>query len=109
MGTIYYMACDRCKVIRDIDKNYSLFQNPENREAMRTYAKYAVSQDSFRAGLIVSFLFKHQGHPCRLTSEYDESIFGLYDLHDNLISDPYTEERSFWHDPKEEKVNGEAV
>ena len=64
MGVIYYIGCKDCKTSRDLDKFYTLHFGKEvdTREKALKYAEEDVSKDSFRCGLLLSFLSQHYGH-----------------------------------------------
>ena len=88
MGTIYYIGCNDCKVRRDLDKFYtsSFGSGIDTREKALEYAKKDIEKDSFRCGLLVSFLQKHKGHNCVM---FDEN-------YDSLCDELKNEEADFW-------------
>ena len=69
MGTIYSVTCHDCKVTRDLNKFYSAFPVATRDEALKYCER--IKKDSFRAGLLVSFMAEHQTHKCTFFSEHD--------------------------------------
>ncbi len=70
MGTIYYVGCRDCKIIRDLGKFYTM-RVIENKEEALEFSK-DIQMDSFRVGLLVSFLYEHEGHNCTVFDEHAE-------------------------------------
>lgn len=89
MGVIYHVACKQCKVMRDLDKFYTALGNPQSRDEALEFAD-RIKDDSFRAGLLVSFMGAHMGHECVLSNDTHWNLEGIYDYED------YTEEDHFW-------------
>jgi len=87
MGVIYHVACKQCKVKRDLDKFYTALGNPQDRDEAVEFSD-RIKEDSFRAGLLVSFMGAHMGHNCVLI---DDSHWS-----DDDEWDEYTEEDHFW-------------
>lgn len=85
MGIIYHIACKQCKVKRDLNKFYTMFQNPQTREEALKFCE-RIEEDSFRAGLLVGFMGAHMGHECVILSD---SAWG------NEYDD-YKDETHFW-------------
>ena len=70
MGTLYYVTCEDCKITRDLDKFYSAGRKcVETRADALEFAKI-IEGDSFRAGLLVSFMAEHKGHRCVFYCEH---------------------------------------
>ena len=88
MGTIYYVGCRDCKVVRDLDK-FCTMRKVEDRPDAIKYAD-EIKKDSFRAGLLVSFLWEHEGHNCVAFSEHSEPD----DL--NTMDGSAKNDREFW-------------
>lgn len=73
MGVIYYVICKTCKQSRDIDKNMGWTKpTPKTREEALNYAKN-LKEQSFRSGLLLSFLIDHCGHDVELYNDYEEN------------------------------------
>lgn len=85
MGTIYHVACKQCKIKRDLDKFYTLLQQPATRDEALEFAD-RIEVDSFRSGLLVGFMGEHMGHECVILSDLDW----------NEEYDDYAEEIHFW-------------
>ena len=99
MGTLYYVGCHDCKVFRDLDKFYTMLTPVENRADALVFAG-DIKKDSFRAGLLVSFLWKHRGHNCTVFNEHmGEHTFPayMYDV-DESCDNPHEESDVFWDD-----------
>lgn len=95
MGTIYSVSCRDCKITRDLDKFYTLSEGfiITNRTKALAFAK-EVAEDSFRAGLLMSFLEQHKGHNCTVFNEHDEKLTEELDpFYGNT-----TEDTDFWRD-----------
>ena len=87
MGVEYFVACRQCKVRRDLDKFYTMLTDVPDRVAALEF-RDEIARDSFRAGLLVSFMWKHREHDCFVCSE-----------HEDYIWDDFTnEEVNFWRD-----------
>jgi hypothetical protein len=96
MGVIYSVACKTCKVTRDLDKFYSSdTYEVETRGQALKYRK-EIEKDSFRAGLLVSFMAKHKGHDCVFFNEHSECEEDL-DPFENEHG--YIEDTNFWSEP----------
>lgn len=85
MGTIYSVACRDCKITRDLDKFYAMSDTVDNRDdacRLAVYigdAKYVdgeteAGSNSFRAALLISFMWKHKGHNCTVFNEHDDEL-----------------------------------
>lgn len=86
MGVTYFVACRSCKTFRDLDKFYTILHDVQDRDSALEFAK-RIEQDSFRAGLLISFMWAHRGHDCFVNSEFEDDELSLF-----------TEESSdFWH------------
>jgi len=92
MGTVYFVGCYDCKVYRDIDKFYRLVYEVENREQALDFAD-EIKADSFRAGLLVSFMGKHMKHNCVVFNERHEGILQHFDP----CFDDANEDYDFWN------------
>jgi hypothetical protein len=77
MGMLYYIGCKDCKVKRDLDKFYTLSfgDGIDTRKKALTYADNDIKKDSFRCGLLVSFLQKHKGHNCIVFDEQYDTLY----------------------------------
>ncbi len=92
MSTDYFVACKTCKVVRGLDTFYTSDIYPvENRQQALEFAD-RIKNDSFRAGLLVSFMGKHKNHEIVFFTEHDriaeecDPYFGFYE-----------EGGEFWH------------
>ena len=94
MGTIYCVGCYDCNIHRDLGKFYKLVYQIETRDDALEFA-HDIGDDSFRAGLLVSFMGKHQGHKCVVFSEHDEEIWGHFDPEYDGANMDY----DFWETP----------
>lgn len=93
MGKLYSVACKTCQVTRDLDKFYtSDAQDIETREQALEY-RDEIKKDSFRAGLLVSFMAKHKGHDCVFFDEYSDcsEVLGPFENKHG-----YEEDTDFW-------------
>lgn len=70
MGTITIVGCRDCQVVRSLDKFSTLKKINTHEEAIE-YCK-EVEEDSFRAGLLISFIYEHRGHNCTLFYDYND-------------------------------------
>jgi len=71
MGTQFYAVCLDCKVYRDVDKHMAFCQwKIKNRQAALKFAD-DVANESFRSGLLLSFLLDHAAHRCNFISEHE--------------------------------------
>lgn len=77
MGVEYSIACQDCKIQRDLDKFYSSISNVKNRQDALNYCE-KIEKDSFRVGLLVSFLNDHIGHNVVFYNENFEESYGEY-------------------------------
>jgi len=77
MGTIYYVGCRDCNVFRDLDKFQAMSSGVDTREKAIEYAT-KIKKDSFRCGLLVSFLADHMGHSCVVFTDRNELIWGEF-------------------------------
>lgn len=84
MGTIYYVACKKCKVVRDLDKFYNTGDYVENRNDAISHAK-DIQRNSFRPALLVSFMAKHMGHECVFFNEHSE-----------FYKEDYADDHNYW-------------
>lgn len=73
MATEFYVGCRTCKVYRDLDKFWRMQISVNNREDALKYAE-EMQEDSFRAGLLVSFMGEHMGHDCVAFDEHQTRI-----------------------------------
>ena len=102
MGTIYSVACKKCKVTRDLDKFYTA-RPVDNRCDALSFSKEII-EDSFRVALLVSFLAEHKGHECVFFDEHsscDEELNPFYN--DN----EYKYDRDYWINSTENKETNE--
>lgn len=81
MGLLCYVVCRRCKVYRPLDKFYTMFEDVPDRQAALEFRK-EVERDSFRAGLLVSFMWKHREHNCFVCDENMEFVLDAFDEED---------------------------
>jgi hypothetical protein len=94
MGVTYSITCKDCKVTRDLDKFYtSDIYKIETREDALEYRE-KIEKDSFRAGLLVSFMAKHRTHECVYHSESD--CLDEYEPFED--DDGFIEDTDFWKD-----------
>ncbi len=92
MGTQYWVGCRDCKVYRHVDKIKLLDNKIETRDEALEFAK-DVEENSFRAGLIVSFMAEHKGHNCTLFWEHDDKTWEEFeDEYKAVLQDD-----QFWH------------
>ena len=91
MGTIYSVACKECKVVRDLDKFYTPRKITDRADALQFSEE--VKDDSFRAGLLLSFMSEHRGHECVFFCEHD-AVSDELDPFEN--ENGYKEDRDFW-------------
>lgn len=70
MGLEYFVVCDDCKVIRDLDKFYTMLTTVTTREDALEY-RADIREDAFPAGLLVSFMGTHISHACRIVRHCD--------------------------------------
>lgn len=96
MGTLYSVGCYDCHIHRNLDKFYRLEYEVETREEAISFSD-DIKNDSFRAGLLVSFMGKHKGHKCVVYSEHDEEIWEHFEPEFRRANDDY----DFWK-PEEE-------
>ena len=102
MGIEYYVCCKDCKITRELDKFYtSDIYKVNNREDALSYSD-RIKKDSFRAGLLVSFMAEHKGHDCTLFNEADR-FSEEFDPYENEHG--FTEDINFWqaHDLEDNK------
>ena len=95
MGTEYSITCKDCKITRDLDKfsNATTSSVTTRKEALDF--QDTVKSDSFRAGLLVSFMGEHMNHDCVFHSENNEE----YETHSLGGKEPeYKEDYDFWPD-----------
>ena len=105
MGTIYSVACRKCKVVRDLDKFYrSGFMEEATREAALKYCQ-DIEKDSFRAGLLVSFMSEHIGHDCVFFNEHSDCEEEL-DPFEN--KNGFIEDYNFWGQNKDHIIENAA-
>jgi len=90
MGTIYYVGCKDCMIYRCLDKFYNMdCCDIKNRQDALEFSK-TIEEDSFRAGLLVSFMAKHMGHHCVAFND------GMDDVWLNFIEHGKKEDGEFW-------------
>jgi len=96
MGIISYVACRQCKIVRDLDKYYSVDSEVENKEQMLAFSK-DLGRDAFRHALLISFIVKHSEHDCVFYTEYSslDEEFDTYQYKDGKVPE-YTEDFDFW-------------
>ncbi len=100
MGVVYSVACKVCKVTRDLDKFYTADLHEVESRKQALEFKDKICDDSFRAGLLVSFMGKHIGHECVFFNEntgYEEELDPFENKHG------YVEDMDFWDASKEEE------
>ncbi len=74
MGVIYSIACRKCMVVRDLDKLHKTYPDVTNRDAA-LFCAQEITKDSFRAGLIISFMHEHKGHDCVMFDDtFDDDL-----------------------------------
>lgn len=98
MGTIYFVGCRDCNVYRDLDKFYSM-ENAGTRKECQRIAEQIEKVDSFRAALLVSFLWTHEGHNCTAFNEHNDTEYERF-----LNKKAHLESGVFW---REESKNGD--
>lgn len=78
MGIEYYVICRKCNVRRHLDKNWAVLfgKKVADRQSALEFREQ-VEYDSFRCGLLISFMAKHMGHDCFLTNDMDDEIFDI--------------------------------
>lgn len=87
MGTMYYVGCRDCKVVRDLDKFYSM-REVDTRDDMEELAGVIESKDSYRAALLVSFMGEHRGHDCVAFTEHNDDICDEFRVGDRMLWEP---------------------
>lgn len=92
MGTCHAIMCKECKVYRYLDKFDLIFTRIESREDALEYCD-EIKKDTFRAGLLVSFMGKHMGHDCMLISEHSNE-WNQHVWNDSETS--FKEDADFW-------------
>ena len=93
MGTIYSVACRDCKLTRDLDKFYAMRVVADRKEALELSNYIAEPASSYRAALLVSFMWEHKGHNCTVFYEHDDDLNEeLSPFYKNAKSD----DRDFW-------------
>ena len=84
MGVEYYIGCRKCGDTRIVSKIAALaLKKVVSRKDASEYDEL-VKKNSFRAGLIVSFMMKHIGHDCYMYSDHDVD-FGRSDDTEDLF------------------------
>ena len=68
MGICYSIACEDCKVTRDLD-NLLLNEDVETREGMIKYTDFLSNKPLYREALLISFMAKHRRHKCILYND----------------------------------------
>ena len=92
MGVEYSVTCKDCKVTRNLDKFYTSSIYPvEDRKDAESFSN-KIKDDSFRAGLLVSFMAKHEGHNCVFFMEGNKVEEELDPNYEN----DYAEDTDFW-------------
>ena len=97
MGTIYSVSCRDCKVTRDLDKFYSMIA-VETRDKAIELADRIKEFDSFRAALLVSFMWEHAGHNCTVFNEHDDDLSQQCDPF-YREENGFREDLNFWKAP----------
>ena len=71
MGVLYFIGCKNCKKYRDLDKLQAISFNAikDKKDAINFSEK--IEKDSYRIGLLVSFMADHIGHNCFLFTDND--------------------------------------
>lgn len=88
------IACKDCKVVRDLDKFYSL-RVVKNRGDALKYSEE--NDDSFREKLTLSFIKEHQAHNIIFFSENDECSYNDISTYPENNSNLYKyEDYNFW-------------
>lgn len=95
MSIDYFIACKKCKTVRSLDTFYASDIYPvENRNDAIEFA-VRMEKDSFKAGLLVSFMGKHKDHECVLFHENSDSYDEMAP-HSELNG--YKEDTNYWKD-----------
>lgn len=98
MGTLYFVACDKCKVYRDLDKFYTMSNGPINTRSELEKFSEEIKKDSFRSAILISFMWKHESHNCFIVYEHSARCEELYES--------FTEvDEHFWKNENEENQN----
>lgn len=97
MGTIYSVACRDCRVVRNLDKFYTLREAKSRAEALEM--RKDIEKDSFRAALLVSFMWEHSGHNCTVFNEHSELEGTLGEYADGMRGE------DFWRDAEESNAS----
>ena len=72
MGTIYTVACKKCKVARDLDKLTTSRKVRDRAEALNFSVMLENRPILYREGLLLSFLAEHMGHEIVFFNENSE-------------------------------------
>lgn len=90
MGTIYSIACKECKVTRSLNKFYTAYGIDDREEALKYCEE--IEKDSFRAGLLVSFMAEHMEHECVFFNEHSACQEDYWPFYEN----EFVEDTDFW-------------
>jgi hypothetical protein len=103
MGTIYYVACRKCKVVRDLDKFYDMYSVKDRDEAL----ELSRSLNQYRAALLTSFMGEHMGHDCVAFTEHNDDLCDQFKKEGSNWE--LNEDGDFWTTTcKEKKSESEA-
>ena len=92
MGTNYFVSCRDCKVTRGLDKFYSMRTAADRANALEI-AQEIEDVDSFRAALLASFMWEHQGHNCTVFNEHSSIC---KELHPFENAHGYRDDKDYW-------------
>lgn len=92
MGVIYSVSCRDCKVTRDLDKFYGC-RSISNRKEALLLSEDIKSRDSFRAGLLASFMAAHMGHNCTVFTDTSDE---LSEALDPDCGSDFKKDTNFW-------------
>lgn len=95
MGTIYSVGCRDCKITRNLNKFDSMRTAKTRTEAL-DIANYIKDFDSFRAALLVSFMWDHKGHNCTIFNEHDDALSQELDPFENQHGVKY--DNDYWRE-----------
>jgi len=96
MGTIYRVACKKCKVSRDLDKLYGLDRVSDRKEALE-FSEYLEGKELlYREGLLLSFMAEHMNHDVVFFNEHSSCQVDLDPFFDD---NEYKEDAEFWTTP----------
>ncbi len=87
MGTEFSVCCRDCKVRRDLDKFYALYEKLDSRAA--ALAMVESGYKTYNAALLLTFMGEHMGHNVTVLSEHDDGPENDY---------PKEKGRYFWNE-----------